>query len=320
VSVEISETMSIGPLDTGLPFGASVFGLELHHLQDAAVRRQLFDLWIDKGVLLFRDGENNAEMQVELSKCFGNLERHVFRETWVENHPELVKVKYYPDDGTCYDIGGELIGGYLPWHSDLTYTDKINHGGILRPDQLPASGGLTGFIDKIANYDDLPADLKQKIDGLHVVYGMDLNAANQKFGRTENIRFVKGAKSFSKISLREYEYPRVVHPMVYVQAQTGRKVLNVSPWFALGILEIGGPEGDALLRKIVAHCTREENAYFHHWRQEDMLLWDNWRVLHCAKGVPANDTRVMQRTTISGDYALGRKLDGAAGNLPRVDV
>ena len=311
--------IDITPLGPDVPFGAIVSGLTLAHLDDAAMRKRLFELWIDRGVLLFR-GEDTPEMHVRLSKCFGDLERHVFPEAWAEGHPELVKIKYYPDDGSVYEINGELRGGWLPWHSDLVYTNKINRGGILRPIQLPSALGMTGFIDQIAAYDRLPNALKTEIEKLHVVYAMDLNNANHKFGHPEQIRFVRGAKSFHKIMRREYEYPRVVHPMVYVQAETGRKVLNVSPAFALGIYEIGGPQGDELLREVVALSTDPSLAYFHTYRTGDMMLWDNWRTLHCATGVPVNDTRIMHRTTISGDYALGRNLDGNGAGLPRIDV
>jgi taurine dioxygenase len=309
----------VAPLGPDVPFGAIVSGLTLADLDDPAVRGSLFDLWIDRGVLLFRV-ENTADMHIRLSECFGQLERHVFPETWVDGRPELVKVKYYPDDGSVYEIDGELRGGWLPWHSDLVYTDTINRGGILRPMKLPASLGMTGLIDQIAAYDRLPDALKARIEGLHVVYAMDLNSANHKFGRPEQIRFVRGAKSFNKIVRREYEYPRILHPMVYVQGKSGRKVLNVSPAFALGIYEIGGPEGDDLLREVVSHCIDPALAYFHTWREGDMLLWDNWRTLHCATGVPVDQTREMHRTTISGDYALGQKLDRSAADLPRIDV
>jgi len=203
----------IAPLGPDVPFGAIVSGLTLTDLDDTTVRSSLLDLWIDRGVLLFR-GEDTPEMHVSLSECFGQLERHVFPETWVDGRPALVKVKYYPDDGSIYEIDGELRGGWLLWHSDLVYTDTINRGGILRPVQLPASLGLTGLIDQIAAYDRLPEALKARIEGLHVVYTMDLNSANHKFGRPAQIRFVRGAKSFGKIMRREYEYPRILHPMV----------------------------------------------------------------------------------------------------------
>jgi taurine dioxygenase len=51
-----------------------------------------------------------------------------------------------------------------------------------------------------------------------------------------------------------------------------------------------------------------------------MLLGDNWRTLHCATGIPVHETRVMHRTTIAGDYALDRNLDGNTANLPGIDA
>ena len=41
-----------------------------------------------------------------------------------------------------------------------------------------------------------------------------------------------------------------------------------------------------------------------------MVLWDNWRMMHSANGVAIDDRRSMQRTTIAGDYALGRTEGG----------
>ncbi|MBV1917308.1 MAG: TauD/TfdA family dioxygenase, partial [Sphingomonadaceae bacterium] len=56
------------------------------------------------------------------------------------------------------------------------------------------------------------------------------------------------------------------------------------------------------------YCMDPDLAYFHKWEMDDMVLWDNWRVLHCAVGVEPDDVREMARTTISGDYAMGQVL------------
>jgi taurine dioxygenase len=305
--------LDAAPLAEGLPFGATVSGLTRESLRDEAVRKALFDLWIDKGVLLFRGGDASPAMHVELSRCFGELEPHPFPESTEADNPELVKIKYYPDDGTCYDVAGEQRGGWLPWHSDLIYTDRINRGGILRPVQLPSRLGTTGFIDQIAAYERLPQSLKDRIETFHVVYVVDMDFSRQGFSHDGNVRCLRMAKSGTAIARRMWTYPRVRHPMVFTQAETGRKVLNVSPGFAEGIYEMGGPDGDALLREVLSCCTDDAGAYVHQWRQDDMVLWDNWRVLHCASGVEPGETRVMQRTTIKGDYALGRKLTSDAG-------
>jgi taurine dioxygenase len=83
-------------------------------------------------------------------------------------------------------------------------------------------------------------------------------------------------------------------------------VLNVSPWFADCIEGMDTPEGDALLAEVIDHATRPARVYYHRWRQGDMVLWDNWRMLHCGCGVPPGVRRHMRRTTIHGDYGLGR--------------
>jgi hypothetical protein len=34
-------------------------------------------------------------------------------------------------------------------------------------------------------------------------------------------------------------------------------------------------------------------------------------MVHCARGIPPGERRIGQRTTIAGDYALGRMLETA---------
>ena len=66
------------------------------------------------------------------------------------------------------------------------------------------------------------------------------------------------------------------------------------------------PEGDALLAEVVDHIVHVAERYMHCWKSDDMVLWDNWRMLHSATGSPADEERWMERTTIAGDYGLGR--------------
>ena len=187
--------LDIAPPGDGIPFGAMVSGLTQVQLRDQSVRRALFDLWIEQGVILFRGGEATSEMHVELSRCFGELEPHPFPESTEPGFPDLVKIKFYPEDGTYYDVGGEQRGGWLPWHSDLIYTDRINRGGILRPVQLPQNLGMTGFIDQIAAWERLPARLKDKIEGLNVVYAVDMDFSRQLFAHDGNVRCLRMAAS-----------------------------------------------------------------------------------------------------------------------------
>ena len=67
-----------------------------------------------------------------------------------------------------------------------------------------------------------------------------------------------------------------------------------------------GPDGDRLLAELIAEMERCMVPYFHTWKPTDMAIWDNWRFIHAASGNPARFPRRMQRTTIKGDYGLGR--------------
>ena len=61
----------VSALAEGLPFGAKVTGLTLPQLQDAQVRRALVDLWIDRGVILFRV-DDSSELHGKLFMIVGD--------------------------------------------------------------------------------------------------------------------------------------------------------------------------------------------------------------------------------------------------------
>jgi taurine dioxygenase len=315
----LANACEVAPLAEGLPFGARVSGLTLAMLDDEDTRAALYDLWIHKGVVLFRDGEDGEAMQLALSACFGRNAEHLFPSVRAAGNPALTTIKFYPDDGALYDVGGEQRGAWLPWHSDLVYSAAINHGGILRPQIVPPRLGKTGFLCQIAAYERLPQTLRDKIENLHVVYEITIDHGDHPFANTADVTCLRMAASGLAIQQRKFTYPRAIHPMVYEQERTGRKVLNVSPGFALGIYEDGSQSGDDLLHEVCGYCMDPALAYFHDWRMGDMVLWDNWRVLHCAEGTHPEDTRLLHRTTIAGDYARGRAL-GIDGPVADFDI
>jgi alpha-ketoglutarate-dependent 2,4-dichlorophenoxyacetate dioxygenase len=61
-------------------------------------------------------------------------------------------------------------------------------------------------------------------------------------------------------------------------------------------------EGRAILKELLEIATRPENVYQHHWRQHDLVIWDNRCLLH--RGRLWDSTRyprIMHRTTVAGD-------------------
>lgn len=306
----------IDPLVPELPYGAIVSGLDLASLAADEVRKSLYDLWIDKGVIVFRDMEASEEAQLKLSRCFGTLMTHPVKEARGA-YPELFSLRYDPETGWLTKVNGELRGAYLPWHCDMVYADKINRGGIMRLEIKSDRLGQTGFIDKIDAYSTLPQRLKDRIEDLEVVYQYDLNPENIIFGRTDDVEVIRYSDQVASIQARLGEFPRVIHPMVYAQPETGKKVLNICPWFATAIVGMENAEGDALLEETLQHMVHNKNIYMHEWLDGDMVLFDNWRLVHCAAGCPADQERWMIRTQIEGDYGLGRTQKNGAVSKSR---
>ena len=298
--------IAVAELDGALSFGAVVTGLTRDVLRDDSIRALLRRLWVERGLIVFREAEGQA-MQLALSRVFGTLKRHgIDAVNNDESCAELLDVDYRPGVGGTVEIGGEALGAWLPWHFDDSYQDILCRGGILRPVILPERGGDTGFIDRAAAYDALPVSLKQRIAGLSVLYRIELDQRKQRFGRHHGMRVLTDSDYTARIMASMADKPRAIHPLVCAKPDDGRLVLNLSPAYAEAIEGLDPAESDALLADLAERCQGNTLPYFHRWRPGDMVAWDNWRLLHCACGVPADMPRRLHRTTIGGAYPYGR--------------
>jgi taurine dioxygenase len=297
---------TVEPLSPDFNFGKIVHGLRSEHLADEAVRERLRKLWIQDGVVVFRDGDCNEDFLVDLSRIFGELEAHPLKGAQIERRPELISIFSRPEDASVFEVNGERGSGFIGWHTDLVYVERINHGGIIRSLKPTTTGGLTGFLDQITAYETLPERLKQRIEDLSVIYRLG-SFYDYRYGYKGELKVVRVSAFYQKMWDASKDFPAVVHPMVYVQPETGRKLLNIAPFFASAIEGMENAEGDALLKELCDHIN-DCPSYHHKWSTNEMVLWDNWRMLHCASSFPSDQERVMQRTTIKGDYGRGRKL------------
>ena len=300
-------SFTVEPLSPDLSFGKTVRGLTSEHIKDPETCDLLRRYWVEDGMVVFRDGEINEDFHLALSQIFGPLEAHPVEEIQTGGKPELITLRSTPEDATVLEVDGDVGGGYLGWHKDLVYVEHINHGGILRAIKASKIGGRTSFIDQIDAYNRLPEDLKEQIEGLHVVYRLGSFDQMEYMTRSKFRVIQTAASAQSVIESVVRKFPPVSHPLVFVQPETGRKVLNLSPFFAKYIEELGYEGGHELLTRL-AHHVLDCPAYQHAWTTSEMILWDNWRMLHSVSPAPLSEERVMQRTTIKGDYGVGRKL------------
>lgn len=105
---------------------------------------------------------------------------------------------------------GKLIGalpdGEMYFHSDQCYVENPSVGAMLYAMEAPPKGGDTIFANMFAAYDELPDDLKRKIEGRTALKVYDY----------ENAATVRGSEPKEGV-------PSWAHPMVKAHPATGRK-------------------------------------------------------------------------------------------------
>lgn len=307
----MAQALTTGALPAGI--GLEVEGLDLSRPLDAGTREALWQLFIEAGVLVFRGAGTTPEAHIELSRAFGELELHSNREAWVEGCPELIDISYRPpsdplftDLQPVYDVGGVHLAGWLAWHTDQCFVPRLSRGGVLRAIQVPEHHGRTGFLDKIRLHDTLDDDLRTRIDGLRVVYRFEPRMDRNPYGVPSDVRLLRSSAGMDSIVDRlERDFPPVSHPLVLTQRETGRRVLNFSPCYAIGIEGMPDDEAHGLLTALAEHCTSADHAYVHEWQVHDLVAWDNWRMLHNAEGCLETETRLMHRTSLAGSDGHG---------------
>jgi taurine dioxygenase len=306
------------PLRDDLDFGARVAGLTHDDLADEALRAALNRLFEDRGVIVFEEVEPSARMHAALSNVFGPMKDHPSKavpRVDADGMPGVIDMHANPAGHGIIVVEGKPLVSWLPWHFDHAYNDELNRAGVLRAIDIPPEGGLTGFADGIALYKLLSPELRQAIEGRNVLYRMNVLMDEFRFGRPARFEVQSDKPGAQDVMDAARDTPRAVHPAVWTR-QSGEKVLHVSPWMAEGIEGLETPEGEALLQAVSREifALAKQHAYFHAWKPTDMLIWDNWRVLHAVSGHDPQYARRMQRTTIKGDYGLGYFENGGTGS------
>lgn len=313
--------IEISNLRDDLTFGSIVRGLGWHNIEDEGVRQQLRDLFVERGMIVFKDMEPSSKMQVAVSKVFGPLKDHPTKATPRDEETGdeaqgVIDMHYDPKDGNndagaLVEKDGQKLARFAPWHFDHCYNDELNYAGVLRSPVVAPENGRTGFMDGIELYRQFPKELLEKIEGKTIIYTLDTRLTKSKFGI--NFKAFEDNSPAILALLKEVAiFPRAMHPAVWTR-ETGEKVLHAAPWMAVGIEGEETPEGDALYDEICHEINRRglgTSAYWHQWEPTDMVIWDNHRMLHAVEGCDAKYERHTLRTTIKGDYGHGYFEDG----------
>lgn len=212
-------SIDVQPLDESVNFGARVSGITSEALDDPAIRAKLKSLLDDRGVIVCKNVEQTPQMQVKLSEVFGPLKDHpVYSVARADrdNLPGVIVIASGP--GSCIvEIDGKPLVTWQPWHFDHAYNNEMMYAAVLRSIKIAKDGGRTAFVDGIQIYNDLKPETRAQLEGLNVLYNLDLRYNKQRFGLPKNFKLVR---QHDFTLSEENENGRCsVHPAVWTRPQ-----------------------------------------------------------------------------------------------------
>lgn len=265
--------------------GAEILDIDLSKPVPQETIAEIYRVFLDRCVVLFRNQNLTQEDLVRATSQFGkcaDYDRPADLRSDVQKRvlPQVMLITNIREDGKPI---GALPDGEMWFHHDMIHSEAPHKATMLYSVEIPSWGGNTLFSNLFAAYETLDPDIKAILKDR-----MAINAFNygSRFkGDPEGLKTRKQA----------------IHPALIKHEETGRTAIYVDRLMTHSLVGLPEAESDAVLERIFNHCEKEEFIYEHIWRKGDVLMWDNRSSIHARKDFPAEQTRLMWRTTLAGE-------------------
>jgi taurine dioxygenase len=288
--------MKIHP--SGKALGARIEGVDLAQPVSDGDFKQMLRALGEHGVLCFPRQRLETEEFARFGRMFGELEINVANQFHEQGFPEVMVLSNMTADGKPIGLGDAGQG----WHTDMSYSREVALANVLYAIKVPMRAGRplgdTQFRNMHAAYEDLPAEIKTRLEG---------RTATHDFAKFwDMMRARPGSRRAALTAVQRAAKPPVSQPIFRTHPITGRTVLYCNPGYATRIDGMPQAESDELLDFLFAHQERDKYFYAHQWAEGDVLMWDNIGTVHNA--VPdyrADEPRYMRRVQVMAtkDYA-----------------
>jgi len=292
----IDKAMKPAAQDSGVTFSSralsSSVGCEISGLHpgavDDAIFQDIYALFLEYKVLVFREVDVKPADQVCFARRFGDVQIHVMNQYHASEFPELYTLSNL--DAAGNPSGRHPDAGTLVWHTDGSWMRRTGLATFMFAEQVPpaGNGGETQFCDMYGAWERLSASEKTMISALRAVHNLDFSR-NRRHGHEPMTAEQRAA------------VPPVDHPIRRRHPDTGRFVIFLGD-HAEYVEGMDYDEGRALIDRLNAEIIHDDLVYRHQWRDGDFVVWDNRAVLHRATHYDtALHRRVIRRCTVLGE-------------------
>ncbi|MEG2047379.1 MAG: TauD/TfdA family dioxygenase [Comamonas sp.] len=286
-SSSLTRTLEVNPLTCSI--GAELSNVHLGAAaEDEGLMTEIRQALLKHRVIFFRDQDITRAEHVAFARKFGELEDHPVVGSHPD-HPGLVQIYKTPDS--------PIDRNENAWHTDATWREAPPMGCVLRCVECPPVGGDTMWVNMVMAYENLPGEIKTKIEHLRARHSIEAS-----FG---------AAMPIDKRLALKAKFPDAEHPVVRIHPETGEKILFVNSSFTTHFTNYNTPSNvrfgldkspgsSQLLNYLTSQAMIPEYQVRFSWKKNSMAFWDNRSTQHYAVMDYAPCHRKMERTAIMG--------------------
>ena len=226
----------------------------------------------ENSILYFPGQELDDEAHLKLAALFGPREDRTIHAD--KPLPKVSLVTNVQPDGDVLEHNDSKLNNLkanMLWHTDSTFLPVPALANILIARVIPPSGSATEFCSTRIAWEDMPAPLKSRVQGLFFIH-------DYKNSRRKIDPVLAQDEMFS-------HWPQQIWKSVWNNPVNRKKALYIASHVS-GIVGMGRKESLELINELMEWCTQERYLYRHNWRVGDVLIWDERAMLH--RGVPWN--------------------------------
>ena len=277
------DAITVTPTDGAC--GALIEGVDLSQQLSAETVQAIRQAWLEHHVVVFPKQDVNDDDLERFSLLMGDFAGDPYLPT-IEGRDHIVELRRGANEQT--PIFAEA------WHTDWSFGENPPAATILHGITIPPQGGNTGFINQHKALAEMPAELRQRLEGKNALHSAKAAyAPDGLYGERE-----KDSDRAMKIIYSEDANKVQAHPIIRKHPETGEEALFGCFGYIIGIEGMEGDDEIQLLSDLYNWQTREEFQYSHRWEPGMVVMWDNRSVLHRANGGYEGYERVLHRTVV----------------------
>ncbi|MCU1454102.1 MAG: taurine dioxygenase [Acidimicrobiales bacterium] len=259
--------------------GAEISEIDLREPIAEDDQLELRALYAQRRLLVFRDQDLSYDDQIRAVSTFGPV------------------VDEFGDGSSASMVSNLDPDAFLPiterlyFHSDRTYTPHPLLALSLYGMDISPDVTCTRYVSPEAAFHRLPSELARRIVTMVAVDMADYSDPKHPDLRPLRHRLPD--------ELPATAFPRQAHPIVLTHPVTHDPVLYVGQFTTVWIEGVERGEGNDLLDELFSYIYDEDYVYEHHWRAQDLVIWDNVALQHGRDALRTEERRALRRVSIS---------------------